>query len=97
MEVEYSYYWFEKNADEFEDWFDAKTFNWWCSHLLAMCCSDHFNIWWDKDKYDWTYVYALVLHCCDYKHVWCQDKRGRKYLFYELGGGHGYLPIVKVS
>tara|TARA_R110002020_G_scaffold96724_7_gene231318 strand:- start:730 stop:1152 length:423 start_codon:yes stop_codon:yes gene_type:complete len=70
MKVEYDLNWFTANADEFDKWFDAETFDWWYSYLLAKYCSKHFNKWWNVDKFNWVLVKYLPRYCSDHFDLW---------------------------
>jgi len=70
MNIEYTGNWFRKNNDNFESWFDPKTFDWEESWLLAKYCSDYFNIWWDGEKFNWEYSWELSCYCSEYFELW---------------------------
>ena len=66
MKVEYTYEWFEANADHFNKWFDPDAFDWEYSDWLAAYCSQHFNKWFDPDAFNWYCSQYLARYC--YKH-----------------------------
>ena len=99
MDIEYTHYWFEKNADKFELWFDPETFNWdHASYHLTQYCSSDFKLWWDADKFNWSEGWALVIHCSEHRLTWLQDKRDREVFFrnFRYIRNNGFLSIMKV-
>lgn len=68
MNITYSFEFFMKNNDKFDEWFDAETFAWSYSLFLAKCCSSNFDKWWDSDRYPVP---------CDYLMRYCAKDVGR--------------------
>tara|TARA_R110002020_G_scaffold96724_7_gene231319 strand:- start:1149 stop:1328 length:180 start_codon:yes stop_codon:yes gene_type:complete len=55
MKIEYNREWFYLNAHMIDWWFDADTFDWYWSELLA-----YIDIWYDSSKFDKSYDELLL-------------------------------------